>query len=51
MAKRLLFVVLFIPYSVIISVLFIASVVFWIIRGKGLINEITYLSNKMRELL
>jgi hypothetical protein len=51
MGKRLLFALLFLPFSVAISLMFVGSLFFWIIRGKGLIDEITYLSNKMRELL
>jgi hypothetical protein len=50
MVKRLLFAILMLPFCVAIGLISIASFFVWLVRGKGLINVINWLGDRLNKL-
>ena len=51
MGKRLLFVLLLVPYMVFITLVMVASVFVWMVTGSNLLYLIDWSNKKMTELL
>jgi hypothetical protein len=50
MGKRLLFILLILPFCIFIGVISVVSFFVWIIRGKGLIDIINWAGIQMNKL-
>jgi hypothetical protein len=51
MLKRLLFVILVIPFLIVATIVVVSSIVWWIFTGKDLMFINDYLTEKMKNLL